>query len=72
MGKEKGSGETEQAHFGNPAVTRRAPISCKRPYFSRSSGQGCNVGGPNQDSEDECEGNTDACRASVGERILEG
>ncbi len=36
-------GEMGQSYFGDPAVPRRPSVSCKRPDFPRSSGQGCNV-----------------------------
>lgn len=57
--------EGGQTYFGDPTVAWRASVSCERPDFPGSSGQGCNVGCSDKEGEDDCEGNVDARGSSV-------
>ena len=49
-----------------------ASITCKCPDFPGSSGQGCDIGGSDKQSEDNREGNIDSRGSSIRKGILEG
>lgn len=50
----------------------RPAVPCERPHFPRSSGQGCDVGDCDEESEDEREGYVHTYGSCIRERILEG